>query len=361
MIKITNDVFLKEINFLVIYIDDLVIGESKLIFRCVELRLYTPLYLHKRDSIKRGEKHMYCKYCGKELNEDALFCSGCGKKVQDDFEQSKNVSKSVKKHKWVFPVTVLLYLLCSNITGELISWLFAGIGLITVIVLCFTKLVKPEKIGTEALCIPFVVLFLEGLRLFGFWIIENFAETFMGQYGSISSSFALAMFPDIENTYGANTLWLWMLFIMFLLLQSQTIKHKKIYYLIAGAGLIIWSMILAFLIPGSVLAMQEGLPQEVIYYVESAYSSYFIWMFIRRFVFYCLMTFAGRRRIGAVGMIVSAMLIIGGCIILVPICFSYLSLGMKSVSALSFGYLFSILILLIALIREKKIIEKEEM
>lgn len=302
---------------------------------------------------------MYCKYCGKELHQDALFCSGCGKKVFNDNKQDETLPKAKKSQKWVLPITVLLFLIFSNITGEVISWLFAGIGVITVIILWLTKLIKPEKIGTNALCIPLMVLLLEGLRLFGFWIVGNFAESFMGQYGSISSSFALAMFPNIENTYGANTLWLWILFIWFLLLQSQTIKHKKIYYIIIAAILLIWSMILAFVIPGSVLAMEQGLPAEVIHYVDTAYSSYFIWMFLRRFVLYCLITFAARKRIGAIGMIVSAILIVVGSIILMLVCFAFLSLGMRSVSALSFGYLFATFVLLIALIREKRRSNKE--
>lgn len=36
-------------------------------------------------SIKqKGDEDMYCKHCGKELNDDAKFCDGCGGAVQGE-------------------------------------------------------------------------------------------------------------------------------------------------------------------------------------------------------------------------------------------------------------------------------------
>ncbi|MBR3843701.1 MAG: zinc-ribbon domain-containing protein [Christensenellaceae bacterium] len=29
---------------------------------------------------------MFCRYCGKELADDAIFCDACGKKLHDDAE-----------------------------------------------------------------------------------------------------------------------------------------------------------------------------------------------------------------------------------------------------------------------------------
>ena len=302
--------------------------------------------------------NVFCKFCGNNLHVDdeAAFCSGCGKRIVEEQKVSCEVTKKspIAKSSWAFPITLLLFLVFSNITGESISWAFAGLGLVAVLLLWITKCIKPEKIDFSAICIPIAVLLLEGLRNLGFWVVQNFAEPFMGQYGVISSSFASTVFPSIENTYGANSLWLWGLLIWFLLLRSNTVRQKRSHYLIVGIGLIIWSLALTFIVTGRMLAMEQGLPAEAIQYIDTAYRHYFVWMFLRRFIVYCLFCYSGIKRLGSVGTLIFPAVIIVGSIILVPVYFAGLNLGMASISALSFGYLFGVIVLLVALIKEKK-------
>ena len=149
-------------------------------------------------------------------------------------------------------------------------------------------------------------------------------------------------------------MWLWGLLIWFLLLRSNTVRQKGIHYLIVGIGLVIWSLVLTHMVPGHMLAIEQGMPAEILHYFNTAYEQYFTWMFLRRFLVYCLFCYAGTRRLGPVGTLIFPAVVIVGSMILMVFCFYQLSLGMVSIGALSFGYLFGVIILLAALIREKK-------
>ena len=39
---------------------------------------------------------MFCKNCGKELEEGALFCPGCGTRVQDDAQQPSSAAEGTE-------------------------------------------------------------------------------------------------------------------------------------------------------------------------------------------------------------------------------------------------------------------------
>jgi len=64
---------------------------------------------------------MFCKNCGKVLNQGELFCSNCG--IKAETEINTNVIKK-KKFKWWIPVLFFvggfLMLLCNSIAGILI-------------------------------------------------------------------------------------------------------------------------------------------------------------------------------------------------------------------------------------------------
>lgn len=305
----------------------------------------------------REQTGSFCPQCGTPAGLGAAFCRKCGKQLpakEAAVRPEETRPSPIAKHSWAFPITLLLFFAVSNITGALASWAFAGLGLAVVFVLWITKCIKPERIDFSALCIPIAVLLWEGLRNLGFGVVFIFAERFMGQYGAISSFYASSAFPFIENTYGANALWLWGLLIWFLLLRSNTVRQKGIHYLIVGIGLVIWSLVLTHMVPGHMLAMEQGMPAEILHYFNTAYEQYFTWMFLRRFLVYCLFCYAGTRRLGPVGTLIFPAAVIVGSMILMAFCFYQLSLGMVSVGALSFGYLFGVIVLLAALIREKK-------
>lgn len=308
-------------------------------------------------AIKPEERlNMFCRFCGNKLHDEAVFCSGCGKRVAEEHEVSQEATRSepITKRSWAFPVTLLLFFVFSNIRGNTLSWVFTGIGLITVLILWLTKCIKAESITPDVLCIPIAVLLLEIFRNLGFGIVQHFSQQFLGQYGVMTSAFASASFPEIENTWGANSLWLWGMFVLFLLLRSDTVKIKKIHHVVVCAGLIIWSLALAFILSGQKLAMQQGLPAEVIEMFATAHTSYFIWMFLRRYIFFCFICLAGNKRLGIGGMLTFPISIIIGSVFLVSFAFSGLNLGMASVSVLSFGYLFGLIVLLVAFIKNVK-------
>ena len=71
---------------------------------------------------------MYCKKCSSSIDDDSAFCQKCGEKQEREIINpiNKAAHKPEKSPKWVFPITILLYFLCSNITGNIISLIFPG-------------------------------------------------------------------------------------------------------------------------------------------------------------------------------------------------------------------------------------------
>ena len=64
----------------------------------------------------KKEKIMYCKYCGKKLEDGVSFCTGCGKPVQKQIIKSELESRNKKTKKTVtrnvIIAVVLLAIVC---------------------------------------------------------------------------------------------------------------------------------------------------------------------------------------------------------------------------------------------------------
>ncbi len=318
---------------------------------------------------------MYCKKCSSSIDDDSAFCQKCGEKQEREIINpiNKAAHKPEKSPKWVFPITILLYFLCSNITGNIISLIFPGaspelrsagsttslifaaLGLVVTLLLCLFKCIKPRNLTSNAVCIPIAVLLLEGVKIFGFLIGSNFAQN-LGMSNLIAWHSATILCLTTENLYGMNTLWLWGLFIFFLVLYSNATKFKKIHHLIIGVILVAWSFIHTFVTLSRIPAIIEQDPSigvETFSMLRILCNSYFAWMSLRQFIAYFFIYLAGTKRLGAGGILIFSTAVATGSILLFLICFFILNLKEASVSAFSFGYLFGLIILLAALVRGK--------
>ena len=83
---------------------------------------------------------MFCKYCGKELDDDAKFCKYCGKIVRGEVqtEDRKNSAKGLSIGGFVVAVVALV---CSLFPRGLISFLFSVDTLIPNLILCAVGMV----------------------------------------------------------------------------------------------------------------------------------------------------------------------------------------------------------------------------
>lgn len=59
---------------------------------------------------------MFCRYCGKEIEDNAKFCNFCGKKIEDDVEIKKNNEPSKRNIKLIIAIIVGV-VLCAIIFG----------------------------------------------------------------------------------------------------------------------------------------------------------------------------------------------------------------------------------------------------
>ena len=83
---------------------------------------------------------MFCKYCGKELDDDAKFCKYCGKIVRGEAqtEDRKNSAKGLSIGGFVVAVVALV---CSLFPRLLIAFLFSVDTLIPNLILCAVGMV----------------------------------------------------------------------------------------------------------------------------------------------------------------------------------------------------------------------------
>lgn len=83
---------------------------------------------------------MFCKYCGKELDDDAKFCKYCGKIVRGEAqtEDRKNSAKGLFIGGFVVAVVALV---CSLFPRGLIAFLFSVDTLIPNLILCAVGMV----------------------------------------------------------------------------------------------------------------------------------------------------------------------------------------------------------------------------
>lgn len=50
---------------------------------------------------------MYCKYCGKEIQETDVFCSSCGKRIDmQDVAAARPQQNSKKNSTWLIALTI---------------------------------------------------------------------------------------------------------------------------------------------------------------------------------------------------------------------------------------------------------------
>lgn len=66
---------------------------------------------------------MYCKYCGKEVADDARFCAGCGKSLTDtagSSEPGKYKKKNKKKHPVLgtILITISLFMILCTLAAD---------------------------------------------------------------------------------------------------------------------------------------------------------------------------------------------------------------------------------------------------
>lgn len=47
------------------------------------------------DMKSREMEHMYCRFCGKQIEKDAIFCSHCGKKLSVDSQMTSQISRDI--------------------------------------------------------------------------------------------------------------------------------------------------------------------------------------------------------------------------------------------------------------------------
>lgn len=122
---------------------------------------------------------MFCKYCGKELDDDAKFCKYCGKIVRGEAktEDQKNSAKGLSIGGFVVAVVALV---CSLFPRGLIAFLFSVYTFIPGFILCVVGMVlsvvgmaidEKNNLSFAGFVIAACGMLICGIRtFFPFWI-----------------------------------------------------------------------------------------------------------------------------------------------------------------------------------------------
>ena len=109
------------------------------------------------DMESREMEHMYCRFCGKQIEKDAIFCSHCGKKQSVDSQMTSQISNLVG---WGKNASVKIWkLLCKPFSY------MKGINL---------RSVKAGKWGKRFIYFVISAGIIVGLFVLGGWIYNDF-------------------------------------------------------------------------------------------------------------------------------------------------------------------------------------------
>lgn len=320
---------------------------------------------------------MFCKYCGKKLPDVAVFCSGCGKPQNKIPEESpvipdcqsagdkprSKITVAGRKMNGLFVVSLLLMVLASGFRNlcsyELInilgigafSWIYTTIGLSVALVLWLTGKINPEKLTLRVLWLPAVWMLLILFYNIGTSATVHMIVSCVGVYYGIGVSIGSNASVWMESVWGAESLWLWAMFILFLCLQSGTLEYKKRFHILVPMFLLVWAFALS-------LFRYECLRYLGVHTQEMMYSGdflgmYLLGMFIRRSVCYFFVYFSGTGRLGKLQMALFPVLIfLGGGVLLTAEYIGFVWYNVftdaKAIatSVFSLSYLFGLLVLL---------------
>ncbi|MBQ7875656.1 MAG: hypothetical protein IJ316_00010 [Clostridia bacterium] len=291
---------------------------------------------------------MQCKFCGNQLTLASKFCCNCGKKVKSNNEKSV----SWKKDDALFLVALVLFFVISSVRFAGISYVFGLIGLGAVVILRVCGLIKPEKVKLGIWTFSIAILLLELYRIFGFWYVHRMASMFLGSDGILVTILTQSYGIPMEETWGANTLWLWGLLILFMLLKSESIKIRKSYTFIVLFALLTWSIWLDVAVINEINTYESHWHEYSVNWIRISCGGYILLMFLRRFVTYWFALFAGQGRIGNVRNILFAVFVVINNFLVTPFAFSVGVMYAEAV-CLSWGYVIGMFILLTGFIKKK--------
>ena len=64
---------------------------------------------------------MYCKYCGKQIDDDSVFCQYCGKSLSGIIQSSNHLKSFIKRH-FVFSILLIIWCLIVTIIASSSSY-----------------------------------------------------------------------------------------------------------------------------------------------------------------------------------------------------------------------------------------------
>lgn len=120
---------------------------------------------------------MYCRYCGKELPEDAVFCPACGKKAERDGEPFSEYTEGGGRAADARPARTAPYARpddTPNAGWAVLGFLFPLVGLILYLVWKDTMPLRARSCGKGA--IIGVVLYVVFLILYIIIVVAIIAQ-----------------------------------------------------------------------------------------------------------------------------------------------------------------------------------------
>lgn len=300
---------------------------------------------------------MFCKYCGKDIAENAEFCPECGKKLKAAPEQEQEARQPVS-----IPLVLMLVMLCGDslyvwgrflLFGErvgidtLISTVVLVAGLAVVGVHVFKGKLDPSVYRVSD------VVVLACACIVVPWLVQLAGVKFLVPYWGENSVLTWAYASRVTSALQLTTLWLAVG--ITLLGRARTAPdapRKKAGWLVYAAPLLCVLLGISFTRP---IVHSMDAPLEVLALtVQCVWTgSLFIWLW--PLVILKVLRALGEDRVGPVGAVAAFFGTLVGAILMLPMFIYWLALGMTGYTlANGLAPLFSLLALRVATRHHKR-------
>ena len=267
---------------------------------------------------------MYCKYCGKEVKQDAKFCPYCSRELTQQ-KQNSGTAFYLLLAVTLLPTAISTLRSIgqpySSSVQIIFSLVIAAIGAAALLLLCQAGKINPSRFRGVDTLIWMLWLFLPSLTN----IAGSYFAYWCGQTDAIGSNLLLTADVIFGQLGG---LWIWLELIVLCMVRSGTLKVTVKNGVLVLGLLVIWSAALFMCREWIGRQMTGGIDELLPYFMEGV-SLYFFLLWLRRGVELGFVALYGADQLSPTIGVLMPVILNGLTILLMPVFLFTLHLGIR--------------------------------